>query len=316
MKLLKILPLIGIALFLYIIIYRVGIGNLIEDLTSINPLYLLLAVSVIIPRTFIVGKKWDYILKKQNIKLPFFTVLKTYFIGTFYGALTPGWLGTYVRIPYVMKKAKIPLGKSTSNVVIDTIVDLVSVLFLIIAGTILIYPYFPNFLPIVITLLFVILSLCIYLRDKKRSEKYFRLLVKLLIPSKYKEKISKQFESFYSDIPKVRQMIVPIMLAMIAWILSYTQIYLIAEGLFANQPIHIPYVYFILVYPLVFLVELIPISISGLGIREGALIALLSVLVVGITEGQVATLSILGYFATTLTPAVIGSIFALREIKG
>ncbi len=307
MKLLKILPIIGIILFIYII-YTNDVGKLYSALKQINLIYLVLALSLLIPRTIIYTKKWDYILKKQDIKLPYKFVVKTYLIATFYGAITPGWLGTYIRIPYIMKKGKIQLGKATSNLVIDTLIDVISIFIIILIGAILVSSKFPNLLPIIATIFIILISLLAYFSSKKRSEKYFRIIIKFLIPSKYKQDINKQFDAFYENIPKLKLLVLPILASIICWILSYTQIYIMAQGLGIN----LEYFYFILVYPAVFLVELIPVSISGLGTREMALTTLFSGLA---ARPDIIILSLSGYFVTTIPPATIGVILALKDVR-
>jgi hypothetical protein len=306
LKLLKILPIIGIILLLYILI-EIGVDKALEELLSLNPIYPIIAIILLIPRTLMVTKKWEYIIKKQEIKVPYSFVVKTYFIATFYGSITPGWLGTYIRIPYLMKKGKISLGKATSNLVIDTLVDLLSILLIVFIGTLLVFSKFPNLFPIV-ALLFVIIILAIfYFSSKKRSERYFKLILKFLIPSKYKQSINKQFNFFYESIPKIRVLIYPIFVSVITSILAYTQVYLIAQGL----GIEVEYYYFILVYPVVFLVELIPITISGLGTRETALIGLLSVF--AIAEDKIIVLSLTSHFVNTVIIAIIGAFLAIKD---
>jgi len=306
-KLLKILPIIGIMLFIYII-YTNDVGKLYSALKQINPIYPILALSILIPRTILYTKKWDYILKKQNIKLPYGFVVKTYFIATFYGAITPGWLGTYIRIPYIMKKGKIQLGKATSNLVIDTLIDVISIFIIILIGAILVSSKFPNLLPIIATVFIILIFLLVYFSSKKRSEKYFRIIIKFLIPSKYRQDINKQFDAFYENIPKLKLLIIPILASIICWVLSYTQIYIMAQGL----GIDLEYFYFILVYPVVFLVELIPVSISGLGTREAALTTLFSGFA---ARPDIIILSLSGYFVTTVSPAAIGAILALKDVR-
>ena len=278
-------------------------------LSEIHPIYLLIALAILIPRTLIVTKKWEYIIKKQNIDVPYSFVLKTYFIATFYGAITPGWLGTYIRIPYLMKKGEIPLGKATSNLVIDTLVDVISLLIIALIGTILVSSKFPNLAPIVALLFIALISVVIYFSNKKRSEKYFKIILKLLIPSKYKKDVNKHFDTFYENIPNYKLFIIPIFACVICWILSYTQVYVMAQGLGIN----LEYFYFILVYPIVFLVELIPVSVSGLGTRELALTTLFSGF--AIADDKIIILSLTGYFVTVLVPAIIGAILALKDTR-
>ena len=309
MKLLRILPIIGIILFLYLI-YNIGIGNITQAFSSINKTLLILSLIIFIPRSLLQTYKWYMILKKQEIHLPFFFVYKTYFIGIFYGAVTPGWLGTFIRIPYIKNKAKISLGKSTSNIVIDSALDLIGIFILCTTGSILIYAYFPNLLPIIAGVFLIIIILILFFINRQRTDKFYQFFFKILIPQKYKKQIDKQLNEFYRDIPKIRQLTIPLILTLLSLILVYTQIYIIALALDINMP----YVYVILVYPLVFLVELIPITISGLGTRETTLMGLFAILASNITETQIITMSIMGYFVTSLLPALVGSGLSLTKI--
>lgn len=293
-------------MFLYILI-DIGVDKALEELLSLNPIYPILAIILLIPRTLMVTKKWEYIIKKQEINVPYSFVVKTYFIATFYGSITPGWLGTYIRIPYLMKKGKISLGKATSNLVIDTLSDLLSILLIVFIGTLIVFSKFPNLFPIVALLFIIIILAIFYFRSKKRSERYFKIILKFLIPSKYKQEINKQFDFFYESIPKIRVLVYPILVSVITSILAYTQVFLIAQGL----GIGVEYYYFILVYPIVFLVELIPITISGLGTRETALIGLFSVF--AIAEDKIIVLSLTSHFVNVIIIAIFGAFFALKD---
>jgi len=310
MKLLRILPIIGIIIFLFILL-NIGFDKIAIGLNAVRPLYIGISLVILIPRIIIYNIKWNYILKIQGIHLPFFYVLKTYFIGFFYGAITPSWIGTYVRVPYIMNKANTTLGKSVSNIIIDGIVDVLSVLLLIMLGTVLIYSYIPILLPFVVTLFFLIVIISVYFLQKQRNEGIFLSLIAYLLPEKYRLKVRKHIDAFYADIPNGKRLLIPIAIGTISSILLYTQIYFIAQGLSLN----IPYLYFILVYPIVFLIELIPISINGLGTREGALIVLFSFMIFDISKENILILSLIGFFVTTIIPATLGAILSLIELN-
>lgn len=308
-KLMRFLPVIGIILFIYIL-YTNNITKIFSSLKQIDFFYLALSLSIIIPRALIYSSKWDYVLRKQNIRLPFGFVIKAYLISTFYGAITPGWLGTYIRIPYVMKKAKISLGKATSNLVIDTLIDLIAVFILVLIGSAVFFSKIPNLSPIIFAIFLVIISLIAYFSNKRRAEKFFKIILRFLIPSRYKEEVTRQFDIFYKSIPRFRSLMPPLLISLICILLAYTQIYLIARGLGIN----LDYIYFILIYPIAFLVELIPISISGLGTRELTLTTILSYL--SIPPDRAILLSLTGYFVTVAIPAAAGALLAFKTLKG
>lgn len=307
-KLLKFLPIIGIILFVYVL-YTNDIFKIISTLEQINLFYLTLAILLLFPRTIIHTLKWNYILKKQDIDLPYGFVIKTYLISTFYGAVTPGWLGTYIRIPYIMKKCKIKLGKATSNLVIDTFIDVIAVFILVIIGSIIVFSSIPNLLQATLLTFSILIFLILYFKNKNRSEKYFKIVLKFLIPSRYREEINRQFDEFYENIPKMRFLIIPLLVSILSTLLAYTQIYIIALGL----GIEVDYIYFLFIYPVTFLVELIPISVSGFGSRELVLMALFSTF--SVPRDKIVLLSLSGYFVTVLVPTVIGAALVVKGIR-
>ena len=70
MKIKKLLPFIGIALFIYIV-YRIGLENIIAAFIKVNPYYLLLGALAILFKPFLESWKWYSILKSQGIKVDF-----------------------------------------------------------------------------------------------------------------------------------------------------------------------------------------------------------------------------------------------------
>ena len=58
-------------------------------------------------------------------------------------------------------------------------------------------------------------------------------------------------------------------------------------------------------------IGLIPISIGGLGIREGSLVILL--LAFGVKQEVAFVISIAGFFVKLVIPSIVGMIIAFRE---
>src|SRR3989337_2338488 len=71
----------------------------------------------------------------------------------------------------------------------------------------------------------------------------------------------------------------------------------------------IPLAYYFLFIPLTTVISMLPISLSGLGIREGAFIFLFTM--VGATKEQAITLSLL-WFATAALVSMIGGVEYVR----
>ena len=99
---------------------------------------------------------------------------------------------------------------------------------------------------------------------------------------------------------------------MVIWIIIASEVYII--GLAFSIDSFISYPVFILVHTIsIVAIGIIPITIGGLGIREGALVFLL--LAFGVKQEIAFVISIAGLIVKLLIPAIVGMIIAFRENK-
>ena len=309
-KLKSLLPLIGILLFIYII-HDVGIENLYSALESMNIFLLIASFFIFVPRIFISTYKWKMVAEMQGISVKFFPLIGINLVGLFYGTVTPLWLGDWIRIFYLKEESGAALGKCASNVIIDQLIEFFSLFILSIFGSLLLLNRFPLLFAIIAGFFIFLLGVAIFFMEKNRSRKIFSLAYRYLIPSRLKEYLAKEFDYFYESIPSLKKLLKPLVVEIFSYTLFFTQIYMVAISL----SLSIPYIHFILIYPISSLIGMIPITISGFGTREGALISILSIY--GVAKEKAVALSLTGYFITIFIPAMIGgiiSIFYARRI--
>jgi uncharacterized protein (TIRG00374 family) len=96
-------------------------------------------------------------------------------------------------------------------------------------------------------------------------------------------------DTFYNDFPRIRDYIQPFLLGIPAWVIIYSQIYLLGISL----DIEVPYVLFLVMYPIANIIAFIPISAAGLGTREAALVFLFSLH--GVAPEKAVALSLAGH---------------------
>jgi hypothetical protein len=305
----KFVPVIGLGLFIYIFI-AIGVDKIANAFFMI-PLHIyVLATLPVILRVLIYAYKWEYISKKQKIDLSFLFYIKITLVCMFYSLVTPGGLGWHIRIFYLQKKAKIPIEKCITNSLLDSVTGSFVGLSFAIIGSIVLFEYYPGILPIFLILMiinFVGFSLFI---KKRTGSKFFNILIKPIIPRKYREKFDRSVNAFYEDIPKIRDLIVPLLIEVVIWIIIASEVYIIGLAFSIDSFISFPI--FILVHTIsIVAVGLIPITIGGLGIREGALVVLL--LAFGIKQEVAFVISIAGLIVKLLIPAIVGMILAFRE---
>src|SRR3989338_2157886 len=206
MKLDKLFPVIGILLFAYIVI-RISPAKIWFSLVNSDFRYILLALLLFVPIPLLQAAKWGYILQKQGIKVKFKNLLRLQLISMFYGEVTPGRLGTLIKIPYLCKETKKPASECSSSVIIDRLFDLVSVALFAALGAMLVLRKFAGFFYFSLAVFFGLLIAMFIFTNKKTSQIMLRIIFRFLVPEKFKEKARISFGKFYGNLPSLARLI-------------------------------------------------------------------------------------------------------------
>jgi uncharacterized protein (TIRG00374 family) len=306
-KIAKLLPIIGVAIFVYII-YNIGFEKIADAFLSIPIQYFFLALLIVFLRIFVYTYKWSFICNKMKINIGYFDLVKIYLIGIFYGNLTPGALGLHLRIFYMRKKSQASIGKCLANSIIDIETALITGIFIGLVGTIFLIDFYPGLLPIIILLFILHSSLLVIFMKKSGGSRFFKIFLRPLIPKKYREGIDQSIDLLYEDMPKIREISIPILFDFITWAILGTQVYIIAQAF----SVDIPYLTFLMLHTLsVIVYGILPISVGGLGIREGTFVFLL--LPFGVKAEVAFVISLCGYIVKMLIPALSGMFFSFKE---
>ena len=310
MKIKNLLPLIGIALFVYII-FTTGPSKIVSSFQEVNKVhifyYLLLAILIFIPITLLQTLKWFLILKKQNIILPFIYLIKLQIISTYYSSITPGKLGSFIKVSYIKNKTNKSFGEAFSSVLADKILDLITLCILSLIGSLLLVEYSSQILFKILIPIIILCFIIFFFIGKKRSSFILLFVYKFLIPHKLKSKAKESFNLFYDTIPKIKHLTPPFLLTILVWVLIYTQTYIIA----LSFNIKIPYYYFIPIFAISTVVTLIPVTIAGLGTRELTLITLFKLFL--IKPEKVVSMSLFWVIISTLIFAIPGIYLAFKN---
>lgn len=304
----KLLPIIGIIILVYII-STLDLSTIVDIFLEIDIKYSLLSLFAIIPIVLSSNIQWQILLKKQKITVSFSGSLKNIFIGYFYGFITPGGFGAYIRAWYLKYDSKAPLPKCVSNIITFNTIDYITLLLLGAIGALLLSGQFPNlFLPIIIVLI-IVLSLFVFFLKKEKSKIVFTKLVQSKIFAALKDRIEDPIESFYENLPSFKDVLLPFFISIVGWIIRFSELYLISK-LFEIQ---VPFLYFIFIIAVADVIATIPISIFGLGVREGSMITLFSIY--SIIPEKILSLSLFWFALVWFFPSVIGAIITVFESK-
>ncbi|MBU1941169.1 MAG: flippase-like domain-containing protein, partial [Candidatus Thermoplasmatota archaeon] len=304
----KLIPLIGIILLIYII-HDIGIDKIADTFLKISPLYIIISAALTFPRLFFRNTQWQYLLKKQKIFVGYWKSMKIFLISYFYGAITPGYLGLMIRIPYMKEATGQPFGKLFVNSIAETAVHGLSLYIMVVFGALAIADQYPEIF--IGALIFVGASILIYafFLSKKRGEATFYFFIKLMVPKKLKPHLTSFVDTFYKDFPHLRDFVIPFLLGIPAWIIIYSQIYILAIPL----DIQVPYFTFLALYAIGNIVAMIPITTAGLGTREASLIFLFGLY--GTPPETAVVISLAGHLLTDVLTGIYGFIISLTEAR-
>lgn len=311
MKIKQFLPIIGIAIFIYLLI-KLKVSDVLVEISNVKINFLLIALIFLILSLLLQTFKWFIIARKQNVKVSFSEAIKIQLISSFYGFITPARLGQVMRANYLKKYSKNNLGKGVGNFVLEKILDLCSLIFLVIIASF----FFKEIVsigylfPAILFGLFVVMLFIVM--NEKYSKKIFGVFEKIagkFIPKKLKDRAKESFYSFHEDKPKRRYLLLFFLINLISWIFLYAVSFFIGRAV----GIEVSFFYFMAILPVTTLISQIPITISGLGTREITMIGLFGLL--GVDATKVFSMSIIGLFLGDVIPAIIGFFLSLKKEK-
>ena len=304
----KILPVIGIIILIYLL-STVDLPAVFDIFSRIPLFYAFLCLFSVVPIVISTNIQWQILLKKQKIHVSFPYSLKNIFIGYFYGFITPGGFGAYIKALYLKHESRQPLPKCISNIITFNTLDFLSLLVLGLVGSFFLSSRFPYLFVTIVIVSIIVSSLFLFFLKKDKSKVVFTKIVQSNIFSVVKDRLEDPIETFYENLPSFKDVLLPFFLSIFGWIVRFSELYLISR-LF---DIEVPYISFIFIIAVANVVASLPISIYGLGTREITLISLFSIFAVA--PEKIISLSLFWFAVIWLLPSVVGAIITFFESK-
>ncbi|MFH1391984.1 MAG: lysylphosphatidylglycerol synthase transmembrane domain-containing protein [Candidatus Diapherotrites archaeon] len=307
----KFVILFGLLIFVFIL-SSINLESVLEILFLIKFDFFIISLLLLFIILILKAFKWKLILKSQNTEISLLNSLKYFLIGFFFSSFTPGRIGDVTRATYLSQSSSLAL--AVSSVVLDRVVDIVLlVIFASLALLAFFFTYNLIVLPFEILILIgVLIFAVIFLLFK---EKYLRIILRpafnLIIPENFKKKIKIGFSDFFSSIKLIFQnkseFLLAVITGIVIWIISIIFSYSLALSINLN----IPFEFMFLLYPIITLADILPISVSGLGTRDAMIIFLFSFIY--FTPEQAVSFSILLFLVGYVFIALIGYLLFLSE---
>lgn len=280
---------------LYYVLSKAGAEKVLAIITTINPAAFIFSIILYLASLYVSTVRWRLLLPVEFKKTK---LLSFYMIGSFFNTFLPGVIGGDAVKGYYLYKETNNGSLTLASVFMDRYIGFVSLMIMGLVAYIAGFNYLKGsiiewLLPAII-LAFVIGNLVVFgFRFGKRM---------------------KRLAEFYKYFDKYRNhktMIAKtLFLSFIVQIINIISIYVITLGL--GQ--HISIIYFFIFFPIVTTISTLPISISGIGLRESSFVLLFGLPQIGV-KPEMATAMSFAWFLSFAFGGLTGLFEYLRLKK-
>ena len=284
------------------LLYRFDLGTVLATISSARPLYLVLAAMTYSLTFLILSTRWRMILHSMGEDLSLVRAYQAFAGGMIISDLTPGRIGELSR-PLLVRD-RINLSKGISSVVIDRYADILTTFILGLSGMLILAQRGMYLLLASATILIlVILSSVFWFRRSFIIKQVNRLGSSRLTG------IACDLDDALCEVRDIKGLMFrSVLLTGIAWITHALRIVLIAKSVGYDVPMPM----LVLLQPLVSALALVPITISGLGLVEGGLTALLAGF--GVPAAAGISIALMDRAITVAFHILVGGRYAMKVL--
>lgn len=293
------------AAILYFLFRKMDLGALWATFTSVKPYAVVFVAFFIMFTQSISTYRWSVILKK-DIEVSYLRLLSIYLVGMFFNNFLPTMVGGDLVKGYYLYKYTKKGDVALASIFMDRYSGFAA---LMIITTIALIPGYPLIKGTGLSGFFVLLiggffaaSLVIWVGPLHSWAMNLLSRVHFYGLNKKIDTFYKVLMSYKSHRDILLKISVCSAIVQGGVIIGY---YILGTGLGINVPIG----YYFLFIPLTTAISMLPISLSGLGLREGAFVFLFTM--VGATKEQALAMSLM-WFVTAALVSVIGGIEYIR----
>lgn len=266
LNIVKILVSISILSFL---IYKMDWGEVLRTASKASMIIIAGAILLSVFERILVTYKWAILLWVRGMKISFLKLFSINMIGSFFGLVLPSSLSTDAVRGYMLYKRSYEKVLSASSVIIDRFLALIALLVLSGISFLMLEKnsYSMQFSQLFLVV-FPMLFCCIYLIQSDKTFYRMIMIFDFKFVRNLRQKIYRLRNSIveYKKFPKT--LLICFMYSLAVQLVRVCSYLFIARGY--NFDISI--IYFLIYVPIIIIVVMIPISVGGLGVREGTFV--------------------------------------------
>lgn len=290
-------------LFFVITFFNVNILNSVKQIEKQKYIWISLLVPVLI-NPLISNNRWRIFLSVQGINEKFFYLVKVSFVSIFLGVILPATTGSdMLRIYRIEKKHKNNIGSGGASVIVERILGFLILSFLGLFGSIVAVAYGASYYILFLSgILHLTLILVIIILKNDLMHSFIEGLLKKI--QRWKT-TTEYISSLYTAVNKfpLKKVLRPTIPLILAFQLSTI---FCGYMIFLAFDVNIPIYYHLAFLPLIQIISILPVSISGFGVRESGFVFFYSL--IGVNADISFLVSLLYYAVLVIVPAFIGMI--------
>ena len=303
-------------ILLGVLLWQVGARNTLARLWQINPLDFGLALALYLVGVWLRAWRWQGLLAALGQRLRLSRLTELYFVGTFFNNMLPtGIGGDVVRVVELARDGS-GGAMATSSVLVDRAAGLVSLMamgLVTLGATLLWRPGLiePRVAVVIVLVSAGVLVGMLAMMGADTLHRWFARVPWLATPLDRPGvwRFAQSFAAYRGG-----ALTTALGLSTLFNLQLVATNYFLGRGLHVNALMDAPWLYYLLFIPIISFVLALPISISGLGAREAAYVALFSS--VGVPADQALALSLAFYAVNLVTGAVGGVLYLVAGFRG
>ena len=294
-----------------------NLSRTVEVLASVRADFFILALLTFAASLALGSIQWMRLLEVQRIHIPLRTAVSFYFVGAFFNTILPSNIGGDVVRVYDVYRVSGKSNEAIAATVTDRMLGLVGLgllampsgLYIALSrGTLGTDSRFGGTSMIIVLAFVAVLAFAfMVLMNRELARKFYRLLRPLFIRGTH-ERFKNIYESFHLYRGNVRDLTAALGIAMVVQVLRVLVHYEVSRAI----GLDIPVIYFFLFIPVIAIFIALPISIGGLGVREGLGVVFFCGAVQGLGKEQAFAMGLLAGVVGVLVSMVGGVIYLRR----
>ena len=257
---------------IYLILKNIDLNITVELIANIGLLYLVSAMAVLLLQILVMTHRWKIVLDNLSIDLSFKSIIRIFWIGLFFNQILPTSIGGDAMRGHYLYQRGYSFVKTSQGVLIDRIIGLIALVFLVIItlplGLQLVDSDNARW-GLIIILISSIFALTLLLNINQISSRF----QKWDLINKFSSIMAVIKNNIFSLNPGFKLLLI----SLLVHFLSILTMIILAIGM----QLELKIIGLLVIVPVVTLLMMLPISIAGWGIREGAMIIGLGFLGVG-----------------------------------